>query len=448
MNPPVLVVAEEIARQSTVALLAGIAYALPIFFVAWLIIRLSPRANAATRYGIWSAALIATLLLDPLPGHRFGPFSGSPELGAVTFGTYSAIALPQDWALALFLIWYVIATALVIRLIIGHLYLQRIKDHATPLPERFQTRVAEWLRRSEGRRFPRLLVSSDVDTPLAFGLLQPAIVIPQRLIEELGDDELDQICLHELAHLQRADDWTNLAQKVAEALLFFSPAVHLIAREMSVEREIACDDWVVAMTGRAQPYATCLTRLAELSSLQRPLAMPSLGAFVSRKQIVVRVERLLNRSRIVHTGIAIGASWMACLVFLVLLAGEAQLAPFVTLAPRAVSPLPQAVAAGALGRNDAAAAGMRVPAPARLNAVVYVHIAEVSDCARARARADKAVHPTSAVARSIHRKRWVASVAPHAQTPSSAAALMGGSVGRDAHAARQQGLDAGSAGSK
>ena len=42
--------------------------------------------------------------------------------------------------------------------------------------------------------------------------------------------ELNTILLHELAHLGRWDDWTNLAQKVLGALLFFHPAVWWIKK--------------------------------------------------------------------------------------------------------------------------------------------------------------------------------------------------------------------------
>ena len=72
--------------------------------------------------------------------------------------------------------------------------------------------------------------------------------------------------LHELAHLRRWDDWTKLAQRLAEAIFFFHPAIYWIARNLNLEREVACDDWVVVHTGRTKPYALCLTRLVETAS--------------------------------------------------------------------------------------------------------------------------------------------------------------------------------------
>jgi bla regulator protein blaR1 len=457
MIGPSFAVAEAIARQSAVSLLAGIVYALPVALAAWAAVRLLPRANAATRYGIWSAALIAIALLDPLPGHRFSLFTAASAATPANPSAMSALfSLPADWALMLFIAWYATATVLVVRLIVGHIALQRIKDRAMPLPARFQVRLAAWLNGSDSRRMPRLLVSHDIETPLAIGLLHPAIVIPEHLVGELSDDEIDQICLHEMAHLQRGDDWTNLAQKVAEALLFFSPAVHLIAREMSVEREIACDDWVVAVTGRARPYATCLTRLAEIASLKRPLELPSLGAYVTRKQIFIRVERLLHRAHFVPPGIAVGASWVACVVLLAMLAAEAQLAPLVALAPQS-----SAASSHSAGAVQVTSRMALAPVPERRHESVTPRHVLTYVCLLSRSRMHRLAHATthrvvgvikahsravvatlaSAIARMQTNGAVVQSVGGAGAAAGDAGAPIGGALGHDARAEHARVLD-------
>ena len=105
------------------------------------------------------------------------------------------------------------------------------------------------------------------------GFVNPAVVIPRWLLQELSPSELQQILLHELAHLQRWDDWTNLAQKILKALLFFHPAAWWIEKQLSLEREMACDDAVVAETANPRAYAECLTHLAEKSFVRRSLAL-------------------------------------------------------------------------------------------------------------------------------------------------------------------------------
>ena len=97
------------------------------------------------------------------------------------------------------------------------------------------------------------------------GLRRPSILIPARLLDELEEAELDQIGLHEAAHLARRDDYALLFQRVIEALFALHPVVRWIARQIDLEREIACDDLVVEATGRPRSYASCLTRVVELA---------------------------------------------------------------------------------------------------------------------------------------------------------------------------------------
>ena len=67
---------------------------------------------------------------------------------------------------------------------------------------------------------------------------------------------------HELAHVRRRDDWTNLVQHCINALFFFHPAIWWVSKRISLEREIACDDQVLHSTRRPRAYALLLADLA------------------------------------------------------------------------------------------------------------------------------------------------------------------------------------------
>ena len=107
------------------------------------------------------------------------------------------------------------------------------------------------------------------------------------------------------AHLRRRDDWTNLAQKLIEAILPIQPALHWIGRRMSIEREMACDDWVIATTGTAKPYAASLTKVAELSQWEHAGILAA-GAAGNRSQLFCRVHHMLNRTRNAAPKLALG----------------------------------------------------------------------------------------------------------------------------------------------
>ncbi|MCH7879481.1 MAG: M56 family metallopeptidase, partial [candidate division Zixibacteria bacterium] len=181
---------------------------------------------------------------------------------------------------------------LLIRLLTSYLYLRRLRITARALPLWMEERFRSLAAACGVKRKVRFLSSDKVGMPLATGLFKPAIIFPRALEGSLSESELDQIALHELAHLKRFDDFSVLFQRLAQALFFFHPAVLLISRRLDTERELACDDAVVRFTGITTGYASCLTHLAELTLAPRHVSMAA-GAFLTRKRLVRRVERIL-----------------------------------------------------------------------------------------------------------------------------------------------------------
>ena len=110
-----------------------------------------------------------------------------------------------------------------------------------------------------------MLISSEIATPVASGPRRRAIVIPRTVFNQIESGEGDQISLHEVAHLGRHDDYWLALQRIVQALFVFHYVVRCIAVRIQLEREIACDDFVVNMTGKPGVYASCLLRVAELS---------------------------------------------------------------------------------------------------------------------------------------------------------------------------------------
>jgi hypothetical protein len=128
------------------------------------------------------------------------------------------------------------------------------------------------------------------------GFHDPCIAVPSLLLTELRPDELDQIILHEYGHVQRRDDWLRLLQTLLEGAMWLHPAVWLIGRALNLEREVACDDWVIGRTGSPRNYARCLSRAAQRP---RATAAPAFAEawFGVRRHLVTRVDRLLDNRR-------------------------------------------------------------------------------------------------------------------------------------------------------
>jgi uncharacterized protein YjbI with pentapeptide repeats/beta-lactamase regulating signal transducer with metallopeptidase domain len=307
----------------------------------WIFLRTWPRVNAATRYVIWSAALVATVVVPvatTLPFLSMSPpaaatatvkasvpsvthaFAAAPALHAAALPPYRSVpeplrrphvALPFALAVVFASVWLLLAILGLVRLGAGLFRLERLKHDALPLPVDYRSAMLRWNGASKGSRDVRLCVSDDIDVPVAVGLFDSMILIPRALLEQLSAEEVDQIALHELAHLRRADDWTNGLQRIVLAAFGWNPSVRFAAAQLDLEREVACDDYVLASSDVVRPYAMCLAKMAESSSWpHRPMAAPAV--FATRKHISLRIERLLFPGRATGTNPSVGIA--ACAV--------------------------------------------------------------------------------------------------------------------------------------
>jgi beta-lactamase regulating signal transducer with metallopeptidase domain len=194
------------------------------------------------------------------------------------------------------IVWAFLSFVMLLRLALGFRKLQGLKADALPLPPEWQLQLTRLSKINGVRRHTQLLLSTRIAAPMSLGFLHPAILIPQTLLDTLSNAELEHVVLHELAHLRRRDDWTNLAQKLIAAILPIQPALYWIGQRMSIEREMACDDWVIATTGTARPYAASLTKVAELTQWRRAGILAA-GATGNRSQLFTRIHNMLNETR-------------------------------------------------------------------------------------------------------------------------------------------------------
>jgi beta-lactamase regulating signal transducer with metallopeptidase domain len=229
------------------------------------------------------------------------------------------------------MVWALLSLAMLTRLGFGYQELRRLKSGATPAPEEMQLWLRGLCARNGVHRQVRLLVSTDIPAPISLGFLTPAVLIPQDLLDALSDSELEHIVLHELSHLKRRDDWTNLTQKVIEAVLPIQPAIYWIGRRMALEREMACDDWVIAATGTARRYASSLVKVAELSRWE-DAGILAAGAGGNRSQLLRRVHHALDRTRNSTPKLAIGPLGVAVATILALLYVSARTPQMIALA--------------------------------------------------------------------------------------------------------------------
>jgi beta-lactamase regulating signal transducer with metallopeptidase domain len=337
---------DELARIFAGRTLNSMLEGIAIGLFAWILLRLVGRRNSSTRFAVWFSALLAVAVL-PLLG---GAASSAASVGSPT----SAITLPGFWGLWLFVVWAVVAGLALARVGLGLWQLRKLRASCTPM----DAAGLDPLLRATLQRFQvrsvQLCQSDLLRVPTAIGFLKPLVVIPAWAMQELSTAELNSILIHELAHLRRWDDWTNLAQQVLKALLFFHPAVWWIESKLALEREMACDDAVLAETANPRGYAQCLVSMAEKSFMRRGLAMAQ--AVVNRvHQTSLRVSQILDANRSSATRVWKPALYSVAafsLVCLVSLSRAPELVAFEDRAPTIAASAASPVAAPIVASNS------------------------------------------------------------------------------------------------
>lgn len=347
---------DSIVRFAVAVLVNGLWEAALLALGAFLVLRAMPNSNATTRHAVLAAAFYASLVLpvvtasvtvrqpaaravsvgDVAHQSRRSPYRDTtnnktaiePAVSSPSRSPFSlqtlrlSFALPRPLALGIALTWLLGALFVLVRLCLSLRHLEALKRDALPLPVAYRSRLKRFAPSAKGLRGVRLCHSSEIVVPMAVGLFDAMIIVPDHLLEDLDPIDIDRIILHELAHLRRNDDWINVIERLAQAVLFFNPGVLWLIAQLDLEREIACDDWVLEQN-EALPYATCLTRIAE-TTVWPYRAMSAPGTFVTRRAMSVRIERLLSKHRDVRTspswaptGIAVAAFGALSLVAIV-----------------------------------------------------------------------------------------------------------------------------------
>jgi len=310
--------------------------------LVWVLLHLAGRQNSGTRFAIWFSSLLAIAALP------FVPWSG---LGAINLDAIHPVnlrgqlVLSASVALYLFVAWAAGAGLLLLRLGVGLWRVRLLRNRCSDVDLSADPEIAGILREFESRRRVRLCVSSEAAVPAAIGFFRPAIVFPAWLLPQLSSTEINTVVRHELAHLRRCDDWTNLAQQVVKALFFFHPAVWWIENRLTLEREMACDEIVLAQTASPRAYASSLISFAERLQSARGLALAQ--ALVSRMhQMSLRVAQILDAKRPNRTGLSRPVMGMSAAIVAIVLGAAPYLPRVVAFQTRpGLSPIQQVQAA-------------------------------------------------------------------------------------------------------
>ncbi len=221
-----------------------------------------------------------------------------PATGGGAAGT--AASARSGWTLTAGAVaaWAIGALLVLLLLALQRLRVARVARRGRPVDP--GSRLSGAARRGAARaglaRPPRLVIGDRGAMPMTWGVWRPVLLLPAEA-ERWSGARLEAVLLHEMAHVRRRDYLTQLLGAVACALHWPNPLAWTALARLRRERELACDDEVLAAGSRPSGYAT---ELLELVRSRRARPAPPLGALAMARpsQLPGRLQALLDETRV------------------------------------------------------------------------------------------------------------------------------------------------------
>lgn len=262
------------------------------------------------RYALW-LPLLLVLALPVLPTVPFGilpksapaeaampgfiePVTGEtpiplPLAPAVTASPSEQTKL-NPWAL----LWLSGSAAmLAIGILSYRRNMHRITKHAVAADVSLLQSIEEAARKVGLSKIPRVIVSSEVESPAVTGLLRPSLLLPAGFPQSFNEAEARLILLHELTHLKRLDLPVNGLCCIFQALHWFNPILWLAFARMRADRETACDAQVLSLdqNDHRSDYGHALLKLQTVAP-RSGLQLGFVGIFESSSELKNRIREI------------------------------------------------------------------------------------------------------------------------------------------------------------
>jgi beta-lactamase regulating signal transducer with metallopeptidase domain len=248
--------------------------------------------------------------------------------GKTPVAASSTVKWPRSSLLSL--LWILGSMVVLLRLAVGTWKVGRLAKHGDRVDD------GEWLSLTQrvanrlGISRPLTLLRGDsLAVPVTWGVVYPAVLLPPDS-EGWPESRRRFVLVHEMAHVKRFDALTQLIAQMAVAILWFDPFIWYAAHRMRVEREHACDDYVLRDGTQPSLYAGELLEMVQsIGSPRHERAAPAFAALAMarRSEFEGRMLAILDPRQNRHT-LGRASAIVAAIALTLLVLPLAALRPF------------------------------------------------------------------------------------------------------------------------
>ena len=199
-----------------------------------------------------------------------------------------------DWTLVLQVVALVVVVGSMIQcmlLVLGFWCTARLRRNSTAIHELPLTHLTASVRHFISRHQMDVKVSEKILVPIATGIFRPVVLLPESMVLNGKELEVQQALQHEWKHIQQKDLISWYGMSLCQILLWYQPFFWLIRRELRVNQDLIADDAATSNQDRAD-YAETLLRFAAQRNSTMTGALTMAG---TKSNLFRRIDMLLNR---------------------------------------------------------------------------------------------------------------------------------------------------------
>jgi hypothetical protein len=140
-------------------------------------------------------------------------------------------------------------------------------------------------------RHVRIIESTRLVSPIAFGLLRPTIGLPLRFCAQFSITKQEAMLTHELAHLAAHDPFWYFLADIVAAVFWWHPGIWWLRRQLHLSSELAADEASLMTAEGPRVLAECLVEMGAQMSKPIPGQVRVAGF---RSDLGCRVQRLVR----------------------------------------------------------------------------------------------------------------------------------------------------------
>ena len=266
------------------------------------LLTLTLRSNrASTRFWVWLAAsakflvpiaaLVAVGRQFPLSWLTRAPEPAAAVLVAALFPSSASRTLAVHYEWLLLSAWLLGAMTVFVRWSWQWRWLSTLERNATPITAGREHEILRRIERAIGlAQQIRLASTTSAIEPGVIGIRKPVLLWPSQMSVQLSDAQIETIIAHEVFHVRRRDNLFASFHMFITAVFWFHPVLWWLGARLVEERELACDEHVLALGNHPETYAQSIVKTCEFS-IASPLVNVAGVTGADLKKRILRIMR-------------------------------------------------------------------------------------------------------------------------------------------------------------